>query len=394
MTDLDVLRQEENLRMAGYIKAFREVMDAKCSRCNYAYGCLGCVFSDGEMRMHMEDVLALMDKHDHDACMRFFDENDLAEAVKRHRDRERAMNGCARRAAGDVRRISGMDNDRNQRRQRNIEIFLDTKRKCNEIAYLAGSIDKTIRDSRLILEHDTLPEFPASVNAKPAEVIVSGRRSFEAARRYADKKVCVLNFASATGPGGGVCRGSSAQEESLCRCSTLYPALDQEDLRKGFYVPHREARSRFYNDDIIYCPGIVVFKSDDDFPEMMSREEWYTVDVLTCAAPNLRHFEEYEPNRARGFMSGGELEKLLEKRIRRIFEVAVRERAEVLILGAFGCGAFRNPPDLVASAFLKAVCEYGSYFETIEFAVFHMDFESENYRAFCRVFSDRAKVTA
>ena len=58
-----------------------------------------------------------------------------------------------------------------------------------------------------------------------AKIIVSTKRTFEAAAGYAGQKVAVHNFASATNPGGGVTRGSSAQEECLCRCSVLYFCL-------------------------------------------------------------------------------------------------------------------------------------------------------------------------
>lgn len=286
-----------------------------------------------------------------------------------------------------------MDDDRRLRRQRNVEIFLDTMIECSRDPYLAESIMETNRNKKLILEGDVLSAGMPPERAGQAQVIVSGRRSFEAARRYAGKKVCVLNFASATGPGGGVRHGSSAQEESLCRCSTLYPSLASQDMWDAFYAPHREAGSRLYNDDIIYCPGVVVFKSDDSHPQMLPRGEWYKVDVLTCAAPNLRHFDECDPDEARGLMNGG-LEKLLEKRIRRIFEAALCQGAEVLVLGAFGCGAFRNPPDLVASVFRRVVEGYGGHFETIEFAVFHMGSETANYNAFRGAFADMAQIPA
>ena len=43
-----------------------------------------------------------------------------------------------------------------------------------------------------------------------------------------------------------------------------------------------------HNNDLIYTPGVTVFKSDTDMPEVLPEEEWYQVDVISCAAPRLR----------------------------------------------------------------------------------------------------------
>ena len=72
-------------------------------------------------------------------------------------------------------------------------------------------------------------------------------------------------------------------------------------------------------------------------------------------------------------------------RIHRIFEVAVVNGNEVLILGAFGCGAFRNPPEIVARVFNKVMQDYLCYFDTIEYAVYHTEREVANYEAFRKI---------
>ena len=112
------------------------------------------------------------------------------------------------------------------------------------------------------------------------------------------------------------------------------------------------------------------------------------MNVLTCAAPNLRErpsnaMNPYAGDKAAKITSA-ELEKLLMARIRRIFEIAVANGNEVLILGAFGCGAFKNPPEIVASVFNKVMQDYLCYFEILEYAVFHTEREVANYEAFCK----------
>jgi len=156
-----------------------------------------------------------------------------------------------------------------------------------------------------------------------------------------------------------------------------------------FYLPHRNAGNPLYNDDIIYTPGITVFKDDTDAPEILPENEWYKVDVLTCAAPNLRNADIYDSYTSHGYAEAVELDELrnlIKKRVRRIVEVAAHEENEVLMLGAFGCGAFRNPPELVADVFREVTKEYEHCFEIIEFAVFHTEREAKNFRAFYHAF--------
>ena len=76
------------------------------------------------------------------------------------------------------------------------------------------------------------------------------------------------------------------------------------------------------------------------------------------------------------------LKELHTSRIKRIIEVAIANKAEVLILGEFGCGAFCNPPELVAEVFAEYTEQYRECFDAIEYAVFHTERETENYKAF------------
>ena len=137
------------------------------------------------------------------------------------------------------------------------------------------AVQQSTQNQVFISESESIT-VPSAYKSQKAEVIVSEKRSLEAAEVYAKqgKKVCVLNFASATNPGGGVVNGSSAQEECLCRCTTLYPCLNTDAMWSDFYKPHRKANNPLYNNDCIYTPAVCVFKSDTNFPEALPREDW------------------------------------------------------------------------------------------------------------------------
>lgn len=113
------------------------------------------------------------------------------------------------------------------------------------------------------------------------------------------------------------------------------------------------------------------------------------VEVLTCAAPNLRERPSNSMNHNDGNttvrISQKELQALHEKRMRKVLDIAWKNGNEVVILGAFGCGAFSNPPLAVAQAMKAVVQEYRMKFETIEFAVYCSPRDDSNFRIFQNV---------
>ena len=284
-----------------------------------------------------------------------------------------------------------------KRQLTNIEIFEDTEEQCLTHLALKTAIKQADQQQYIVYENDVVMTNKEPKFRKPAKVMVSKKRSLEAAKAYPGMKVAVHNFASATNPGGGVIRGSNAQEEAICRCSTLFFNLYKEEMRIGFYDHHRNMLKSgemdvTYNDDCIYTPGIVVFKTDTVSPQIMPEKDWYRVDVISCAAPNLR----YNPSNPMNPNSGNkavqlsdmELFTLHVKRMRRILDIAKRENVEVIILGAFGCGAFYNSPEVVAEVMTQVIKEYSYDFKVIEFAVYCSPDHTENYDVFERKLRD------
>lgn len=253
-----------------------------------------------------------------------------------------------------------------------VEIFEDTMKWIESDSRLKEAVKNTLSKTKLYKAQE-MPKIPGLDGKRDMKITVTKERSFEAAMNFKalDRKVAVLNFASATNPGGGVTRGSNAQEEVLCRCSTLYPCLNTSYLWKNYYIFHRNRHDTLYSDACIYKPGIKIIKTDTVIPERMA--EWYEVDVISCAAPNLRLKNE---------ITGKELLELHKRRARKILQVAIANSADCLVLGAFGCGAFQNPPATVARAYKEVLSEYKGYLDEVCFAVYCSPRDTTNYDIF------------
>jgi len=171
----------------------------------------------------------------------------------------------------------------------------------------------------------------------------------------------VLNFASARNPGGGFSTGAAAQEESIARSSGLYPCLTK--FFNEFFVPARNAPSGAYTHDIIYSPQVPVIC--DDNGKLL--ETYYCADFLTCAAPNLGVIgRKCKADEAEQIANNA-----IRERIDRMLHVFAQNGVQDLVLGAWGCGVFRNSVQSVAQLFDAALSgTFKNQFRHVIFAVF------------------------
>ena len=280
-------------------------------------------------------------------------------------------------------------------REELIKIFENTVWMCENNRRLVDKIKSSMACNSVISEEnaDDILEnlIYRNETEKEVKIIVSKKRSFEAASAYRGKHISVLNFASATNPGGGVTKGASAQEECLCRISTLYKCISASEITEAFHKKHRYAlktgkMNSFYNDDCIQTCDVTVFKSDTAKPVLLSKEDWFDVDVISCAASNLRHMSQHDKNWKKN-VTDKKLFDIYKKRINRVLDIASCAKSDVIILGAFGCGAFANPPELVAKAMHAAIDEHKYDFETIELAIYCSSRDTLNYEVFAKEFA-------
>ena len=271
-----------------------------------------------------------------------------------------------------------------------IEIFADTEKVYRADETLKAAVKNSIAGTKFFSAED-YPEMPAK-KFDATKISVTKQRTFEAAFQLRENnlnaRIAVHNFASATNPGGGVKHGSRAQEEALCRCSTLYPVLNTEENFQRYYKFHRDRRDTIYTDACIFTPEIFVFKSDTAEPKILPQKNWLKVDVLTCAAPNLRERPNniYNPGNSKPVkVSDTELLKIHEKRGRHMLTILASCGVEIFVTGAFGCGAFRNNPNVVAQAFKNILPEFDGYFKEIIFAVYCPPHDTSNFDAFKKI---------
>lgn len=171
--------------------------------------------------------------------------------------------------------------------------------------------------------------------------------------------VLCLNFASAKNPGGGFLGGSQAQEESLARATGLYACI--KDVR-GYYDTNRACGTPLYTDHMIYSPGVPVIRDDDD----RLIDDPYLVSMITAPAVNAGAVAKNRPGDV------PKIEAIMQSRIERVLSLACIHGQRHLVLGAWGCGVFKNDTDKVAKWFREQLGDgatFANMFDTVVFAV-------------------------
>ena len=188
-------------------------------------------------------------------------------------------------------------------------------------------------------------------------------------------KPLLLNMANATSPGGGYRKGDGAQEENIFRRSDYYHSLDAEIAEKGraerFACTQKcDLRQvKGYNGlypmeefGAIYTSGITVFRHTEERGYDFMKNPMYNVCSIAMAAyrdPPLTKNNTLENKAATN----------TRKKIENIFAIGHHQKHDCLVLSAFGCGAFKNPPKHVALLFKSVVYQYAGYFKEIYFAI-------------------------
>lgn len=211
--------------------------------------------------------------------------------------------------------------------------------------HFADSIDNSVRNSHVY----------TSALPKPDSVCDTAEYQFVAldtvsAIFYANEyipdhgRISALNFASYKEPGGRFLEGSSAQEESLCHASTLYPVLSSDAFKKYYDDNRMDLNYALYRDHAIYSPDIFFTVNDKN-----GKLHTGFSDIITCAAPNWRVCRKYHQEKA------FDNQQALDLRTAFISDICADNDINTVILGAWGCGVFGQSVNDVARYFIKNI---------------------------------------
>jgi uncharacterized protein (TIGR02452 family) len=239
---------------------------------------------------------------------------------------------------------------------------------------LRAAIDRAVQGTRLYTPEEgaALLARPAGTGRAPATE-VSAETTGAAARRLVQRegiaRVLALNFASALEPGGGFLRGARAQEEDLARSSALYHCLRGQ---RAYYDVNR-AYPRLYTDHMLHSPAVPFFRDDD----LALLDEPFLCSILTVPAPCLLELTGRDD-------SLETVSRTLHARAGKLLAVAEAAGERTLVLGAWGCGAFRNDPVVVAGVFADWLGSprFAGSFDRVTFAVYDRAPGQPNLAAF------------
>ena len=263
-------------------------------------------------------------------------------------------------------------------REDRIKVFQETVKAVNDGFYInpsgnkveiptsyndlpIGSVEFYDSDMKKNINFDKLKRYKT-------EITVVNQDCLYAAKELVDDGYmpAVVNFASFKVPGGGVRKGSRAQEENICRRTNLFESIFgfMGTLAKEYGLPIEEKQYPLpVNHGAIYSPSISVFRASED-KNYEFLDEPFGIDIITIAA-----LKDPETD-SKGHMTAW-AKSITKEKIRTMLNLAIYWENDSLVLGAFGCGAFANPPEDVATLFKEVLneSEYKDKFEKIVFAV-------------------------
>jgi uncharacterized protein (TIGR02452 family) len=239
---------------------------------------------------------------------------------------------------------------------------------------IADQLERSVRGTVSYPPDVTVPD--SSSGSSNTNIEIKNETTLSAATRLlaSGHKPAVLNFASATHPGGGFLSGARAQEEYLARSSGLYACLEKNPM----YSFHQVRGDSIYTDYVIYSPDVPVFRSDNG----VLLEEPYVVSIITSPAVNAKHVQTKRRS---------EILPAMWSRVLKVLSVGLLHNHDSMVLRAWGCGAFGNDPFEIAKLFRRALQEnFKGAYKKVVFATIDWSAERRFIGPFQKVFEPDA----
>ena len=195
----------------------------------------------------------------------------------------------------------------------------------------------------------------------------------------------VLNMANAYMPGGAYLEGAIAQEENMFRRTDCHFRIDpgERDPERAGYttamtrlLSARDGRVYLDTDRPRVCIRGPEDRSSADLGYgWLPDDEIFPFFELRAAAQDLRDGSGFDPDDAR-IRIAAQLDTLNGHGVR------------CAVLGAFGCGAFRNPGDQVARIYREEITARERSFDLIGFAIYNAGYGPDNYTPFAEAMAD------
>jgi len=250
-------------------------------------------------------------------------------------------------------------------------------------------------DDLIELRHWQSPHRPGNqVLSRQAQLAVLPLSTIQGARylkeviqnRRSNPLLGILNFASATKPGGGFMNGAIAQEESIARSSSLYESLSSRTAKPFYELHKRDDGGGFYTHSMIYSPTVVLFRDDNGAWVKPLRVEVVTSPAVNAGLVRKKHGrsnsrqqrsdadDRYRDGRDGGAAAlEGLIREVMTERMGRILAWFELRGVRNLVLGSFGTGVFQNDVKMVAEIWRELLvgtrARFSTSFDRVLFAI-------------------------